>query len=212
MDYQKLVEHFSVKKTTISDIMKDRKNLRRDYEFFKGSYKKCRHRMYHAINEILYKWYRNCTSANVFPNGPILQEEAIETSKRLEKEELTNFTASNGWLEKWKQIYGVREKRLCGKTDEVSTTTVQAWIGQLLELCQDYEPRIISNLYELGLFFKALSEKVLMEKGKTTNGGKKSKQCMTLMFVVASDGSFIFEPSVIWRSKGRRCFKCLKIH
>ena len=30
------------------------------------------------------------------------------------------------------------------------------------------------------------------------------------MFSVASDGSFVFEPTVIWRSKLSRCFKSLK--
>lgn len=30
--------------------------------------------------------------------GPLLQEEAIEIAKELEKEELTDFTASNAWL------------------------------------------------------------------------------------------------------------------
>ena len=35
-------------------------------------------------------------------------------TKRPEREELTGFTASNGWLEKSKQIYGVREKD-CGE-------------------------------------------------------------------------------------------------
>ena len=30
--------------------------------------------------------------------------------KRLDKEELNVFTASNGWLESWKKTYGVREK------------------------------------------------------------------------------------------------------
>ena len=69
-----------------------------------------------------------------------------------------------------------RKQRLCGEADEVSTTTVQAWIERLPELCQDYEPRNILNLEELGLFFKAFPEKGLMEKGKKTKGGKKSKQ------------------------------------
>ena len=36
----------------------------------------------------------------------------MEMVKRLVKEELTNFSASNKWLEKWKQIYNVREKIL----------------------------------------------------------------------------------------------------
>ena len=49
-----------------------------------------------------------------------------------------------------------------------------------------------------------------MEKGKKNKGGKKSKPHMTIMFIVASDDSFVFEPIVIWRSKGPHCFKSLK--
>ena len=66
--------------------------------FFKRRYRNRRHRKYHVINEILYKWYGKWTSANVHPYGPLLQEEAIEIAKELEKEELTDFTASNAWL------------------------------------------------------------------------------------------------------------------
>ena len=95
----------------------------------------------------------------------------------------------------------MRQKRLCGEANEVSTTTIQVWMERLPELCQDYEPRNMLNLDELGLFFKALPEKGLAEKTKKSKGGKKSKQRMTVMFIVASDGSFVFEPTVIWRSK-----------
>ena len=37
MGCQKLVEHFSVGKKAISNILKDIKNLRMGYEFFKGN-------------------------------------------------------------------------------------------------------------------------------------------------------------------------------
>ena len=81
----------------------------------------------------------------------------------------------------------------------------------ITELCQDYvKSCVILNLDELGQFFKALPEKGLSEKTKKSKGGKKSKQRMTVMFIVASDGSFVFEPTVIWRSKLPRCFKSLK--
>ena len=103
----------------------------------------------------------------------------------------------------------MREKRLCGEADEVSTKTIQAWIERLPELCQDYEPRNF-NLDKLGLFFKAWLEKGLAEETKKSKGGKKSKQRVTVMFFVASNGSFVFEPTVIWRSKLPRCFKSLK--
>lgn len=49
-----------------------------------------------------------------------------------------------------------------------------------------------------------------MENRKKAKGGMKSKQQMTVMFIVAFDGSFVFEPIVIWISKGPRCFKSLK--
>ena len=48
--------------------------------------------MYFVISEILYKWYDQCTIANVFPDEPILQEEALAISKWPEKETLTDFS------------------------------------------------------------------------------------------------------------------------
>ena len=91
----------------------------------------------------------------------------MEIKKRLGKEELNDFTTSNGWLEGWKSTYGVKEKRLPGEADEIPTTTVEEWIELLPELCHGYEPQNILNLDELGLFFKALLEKGLVEKTKS---------------------------------------------
>ena len=54
------------------------------------------------------------------------------------------------------------------EVDEVSATTVHAQNERLPELCWDYETRNILNLDELGLFFKVLTEKCLMEKRKKT--------------------------------------------
>ena len=132
---RQLAKHFSIGKTAVANILKDAKNLRKDYEFFKGSYKKCRHGKYHVIKEILYNCNGKCTNANIYPNEPLLQEEAMEIKKRLGKEELNDFSASNGWLESWKSTYGVKEKRLYGVADEIPATTVEAWIERLPELC-----------------------------------------------------------------------------
>ena len=42
-------------------------------------------------------------------------------------------------MESLKRNHRVREKRLCGEADDVSTTTIKAWIEQLAEFCQGYE-------------------------------------------------------------------------
>ena len=108
--------------------------------------------------------------------------------------ELTYFTASNRWLEKWKQIYSVREKRLCGEADDrMRFPQQQDKLGlNDYQLCQNYKPRKILNLDELGLFFKGLSKKILMEREKKTKGAKKSKQHMIVMFTVASEWARLF--------------------
>ena len=40
-------------------------------------------------------------SANVYHDRPLLQEEAMEIKRRIDKEEFAGFTASNGWLDSW---------------------------------------------------------------------------------------------------------------
>ena len=58
----------------------------------------------------------------------MLKEEALEIKKHLNNDEFLTFTASNGWLEKWKISYDIREKRVNGEAGEVSGETVNAWM------------------------------------------------------------------------------------
>ena len=67
--------------------------------------------------------------------------------------------------------------------------TVKAWLERLPELIKDYSPENIINMDELGLFFKALPTKGLVEKGKKGRGGKQSKKRCTVALFVAADGS-----------------------
>ena len=72
MGCRKIAEPFSVGKTAVSNILKEDKSLRKDFEFFKDNYKKRRYGKYHVINEILYNWYGKCASVNVYPDRPLL--------------------------------------------------------------------------------------------------------------------------------------------
>ena len=63
---------------------------------------------------------------------------------------------------------------------------------------------------ELGLFFKLLSNRGLVQKAKSIKGSKKSKARLTTVFFVSDDGGKVDEPVVIWRSKIPCCFSNLK--
>ena len=126
-----IAEHFSVGKTCVSDILRNAKTLRGEYEFFKGNGKKLRHGQHHLINEILIAWYKNCASANVFPGGPMLKEEAMLIKESLNKDELATFTASNGWFLNKHTNY-VRRGLL------VKRTIYQQWpFNHELNVCQN---------------------------------------------------------------------------
>ena len=99
----------------------------------------------------------------------MLQEEAMEIKKCLDRVEFKNFTSSNGWLEKWKISYGVRERKVNSEAGEVTEYTVSAWMERLVELTR------IWNMDETGRLFKALPEKGLAEEKSQVRGGKSQK-------------------------------------
>ena len=176
-------EHFSIGKTCVANILKNAKTLEKEYEFFKGNCKKLKHGQYHVINEILITWYGRCAHANIFPDGPMLKEEAMLIKARLNRDELAAFTASNGWLEKFKQTYGLRETRITGEVDDIPRMIIQSWIERLPELTAEYELKDIWNMDELGLFFKALPEKGLVQKSKKCKGGKSPNNALQQYFL-----------------------------
>ena len=136
-----------------------------------------------------------------------LKEEVMLIKERLNKDDLTSFTTSNVCLEKLKPAYGIRETRITSKPDNIPRMTIQSWIERLPELATDYELKKICNIDELGLFFKALTEKCLVQKLRSCKDCKKSKQRFTAAFFVAVHGSKVSEPVTVWKSKSPRCFK-----
>ena len=65
----------------------------------------------------------------------MLQEEALKIKENLRGSSLDSLTASNGWLEKWKAAYGIREMRIIGEVD-VSIPTVKSWIERIPDLAR----------------------------------------------------------------------------
>ena len=118
--------------------------------------------------------------------------------------------ASDGWLDCWKTTYSAKERRIVGEAGEVSTETVTSWMERVNELIEVCSLENIWNMGKSGCFFKALTVKRLVEKGKQAKGGKKLKQRLTVAFFVNATGEKVDQPIVIWKSKLPRCFKKLQ--
>lgn len=208
---RKLAELFSVGKTQIAALIKDKRNVRTQYETFRSANnKRSRDGKYQVINEAVYQWYCLARDAMVPINGSMIREEATEIAKKLNKPaEYDGFKASSGWLECWKSNYGIKQRTFEGESGQVETETVESWMERLRELCKGYKPEDIWNEDETGCFFRALPDKSLAEEGSRCKGGKKSKLRMTVAFFVNVKGEKE-ESIVIWKSKNPRCFKNLR--
>ena len=54
---------------------------------------------YGIINNVLYEWYIKCCQAGIYPDGALLQEEALKIKTELNDSNLGDFKASNGWVD-----------------------------------------------------------------------------------------------------------------
>ena len=136
---RKLAELFSVEKMRIVALIKDKQNVRAQYETVCSANKRSQDGKYQEINEAVYKWYCLARDAMVPINGLMIGEEATEIAKKLNKPaEYDGFKASSGWLECWKSHYGIRQRAVEGKSGQVQTETVESWMESLRELCKGY--------------------------------------------------------------------------
>ena len=58
-----------------------------------------------------------CRNSNIPVSGSMLQDEATLIAEKLE---ISDFVASNGWLEKFKQKYSICNKTVAGEVGNVS--------------------------------------------------------------------------------------------
>ena len=82
----------------------------------------------------------------------------MEIKNQLQNSDLDGFVASDGWLEKWKAAYAIKEKRFIGEGGDVPEETVPSWIERLQELSEGYSLENIWNMDESSCFFITLPD------------------------------------------------------
>lgn len=65
---------------------------------------------------------------------------------------ISEFKASNGWLQKSKQRYNIKQVSIYGDSGDVRGDTVTSWKERLPEIVSGYAQRDIWNLDETELF------------------------------------------------------------
>ena len=118
----------------------------------------------------------------------------------------SEFTMSNGWLDRFKKRFNIRSKVISGEAGGVRDEIVTSWQERLPNILSGYFPENIFNKDEIGQFFRALPNRSLAEVSKQCTGGKKSKERVTCTFFVGGREKSI----AIGKSKNPRCFRTIR--
>lgn len=88
---------------------------------------------------------------------------------------MKDFSASNGWIDRFKKRYDIVRKKLCGEKADVNENVVKDWEEKLLSPIEGYSLSNVYNADETGLFYDLQPDKTLCYRNEKCFGGKKAK-------------------------------------
>lgn len=163
---------------------------------------------YEKTSKALFLWFTQQRNKGTPISGPILQEKAVFFRNQFKEGE--DFTASVGWLDRWKKRYGVRQLNICGEKLSADTSVVQAFQNRIEDiiLTEKLTPDQLYNCDETGLNFKMLSSKSLALKDeKSAPGHKKMKERLTILACANASGTHKMKLTAIGKSAKPRALK-----
>ncbi|XP_053406380.1 tigger transposable element-derived protein 6-like [Mercenaria mercenaria] len=94
-------------------------------------------------------------------SGPIIKEKALHFANELE---ISEFKASNGWLDKWKDRHSIKEFKVSIESAGVDQNVVENFKSRIPEVVGDYSLDDVFNCDETGLYYRTLPDKTLSVK------------------------------------------------
>ena len=202
---KQLAERFAIGISTVSDIL--RKQDQYINQLNSGSsgerQRTTRTTAFGPLNETLFEWFQKARSKGLPISGPILHSKAAELA---EYAGITEFKASNGWMDSWKSTFNIKSFKICGEKLDADTEAAVDFRAEFQQLTSQYGPKDIFNADEFGLLFRCLPDRTLSVVGAATTGGKLPKDRLTV-FICASMTGEKLKPLVIGKA---RCPRALK--
>ena len=155
-----------------------------------------------TLNILIWRWFALARMHGFPISGPILQARALELSGKLG---ISNFKASEGWLDKWKKRNNVRSYIISGESGNIDLVTAENWKRSISTLIAGYDLENVFNMDETG-FFRCLPDSTLSHVSESCKGGKQGKNRLTVVLTCSALGEKL-KPMIIGKSKNPRCFR-----
>lgn len=161
---------------------------------------------YDVIDKKLWDWICIIEANGGIYSDAILKSKAVELAN---SEEIHDFKASNGWLQKFKLRHAIKERVLSGESDRINNNDFTEFYQKIAPTILKYTHENIYNCDETALFYRIMPSKSLVSKVR--KGCKKFKDRLSILFCTNWDGSDKLKPFILGKSKNPRAFKSFKV-
>ncbi|CAH1991027.1 unnamed protein product [Acanthoscelides obtectus] len=214
---QSLSVVYGVGKSTISDIKKQSSAIltsasKLDCDAGCSKRKTMKRSANECLDEALFTWFSQKRSSGQPINGPLVCEKALDFNKKLGGD--PKFSASQGWLDKFKSRHGIRQLDIQGEKLSADSSSASGFVTRFSEILREdgYDLELVYNADESGLCWKSLPSKTPASKREVSAPGyKSSKDRVTVMVCANATGSHRIPMLFIGKSKNPRGFKNAKI-
>lgn len=215
---QSICREFNVGKSTVNDWRRNRKCIETfctQIEAEKVLSTRCtlKKPKLEQVDDALWLWFMQERRRGTPINGPILKEKAIILHAKLGGKD--TFTASDGWLSRWKKRHGVHFISVCGEKMSADQPAASGFSEKLKSIIasEKYSPEQIYNIDETGLNYKLLPRKTFATAQETSAPGfKVNKERITVALCSNASGSHKLPLFVIGKSVKPRAFKNLNMN
>ena len=135
------------------------------------------------LDQAVYTWFVQRRHEGVPISGPLLRAQAEKFNREMNGD--PTFTATDGWLMRFKKRHAISQLTVCGEAKSADSEAADAYSDKLRALIAKYElcDDQVYNCDETAMFYKMLPEKTLAEKKdkRSTEGYKRIKDRLTLL-------------------------------
>ena len=197
--------------STISTILKNKEKIKNynGKSQNRTTQAKIRKENFEDIEVILYEWIKQYENLNLPLSQDIIRQKSIEIGEKLGH---WNFKSSNGWFDRFRKRYNLKNHKICGESGGVNEEVIVDWLrDSFYPLLKSYNMTDIYNVDETALFYELLPGRTytITEKGNSF-GSKQPKSRITVLLCCNLDGTDKVELLCIGKYNKPRCFKNLK--
>jgi DDE superfamily endonuclease/Tc5 transposase DNA-binding domain/CENP-B N-terminal DNA-binding domain len=197
---------YNIGESTICDILKKKEHyLSLQINDYIGSLCRERSSKYPNVEQALALWIDQATENNCTLSGHIISTKAANFAQRLGIE---NFKGSNGWFDRFKKRYNVKQYTRCGEANSAPLEELPQQRIELQDLLANWDLNNVYNCDETALYWKLEPSKTLARY--SIAGTKKPKDRVTILLACNATGTSKLMPVFIHKYKNPRCMQNIK--